>query len=296
MKEISKIILYLLVTVALAALIAPPLYWAIHWSASHGFLLFLAKYPFHRVFNRAMLFAALALLWPLAKWLHIRSWSDLNLAPDPARLRNLLRGFLLAFGLLALLGAGLVASPLYEIRPHINWAKLAMLPLTAACVALLEEGLFRGAIQGLIQRSASTATALVFVSALYSIVHFVKPKGHQAAGAAVTWFSGLELIPHAFWQFSQPLLLFGGFTTLFIAGLILGYARLRTRALWMPIGLHAGWIIGKMGLGRVADKTADAPPWFGPDFLVGIAPLLVLVLSACVVWWWLHDLRPAQSD
>ena len=296
MKDIFKIIFYLVATVCFAALIAPPLYWAGGWSASHGFFLFLKKFPFHRFFDRAVLISALVLLWPLVKWLRVRSWNDLNLAPDPNAWPNLARGFLLALGSLALLGAGLIYSPIYELRSHPAWLQIAFLPVSAVCVALLEEGLFRGAMQGLVQRSASQTTALVFVSALYSIVHFLKPQGHHAAGQAITWLSGFELIPQAFWQFSQPFLVLGGFTTLIIAGLILGYARLRTRALWMPVGLHAGWIIGKMGLNKIADRVADAPPWFGPDLLVGIAPVLVLIFTACIVWWWLHDLPASQRD
>jgi membrane protease YdiL (CAAX protease family) len=92
-------------------------------------------------------------------------------------------------------------------------------------------------------------------------------------------------------MFGQPGLLLGGFATLLLAGLILGYARARTRSLWMPIGLHAGWIVGEKGLMAVTRRSVEWP-WLGPDIpntLVGLAPLLTLLITWGIVWWMLRD-------
>ena len=99
---------------------------------------------------------------------------------------------------------------------------------------------------------------------------------------------GLALLPDTLDQFRQPALLLGGFTTLLLVGLILGYARDRTRSLWMPAGLHAGWVLGKMGLLDVTRQSV-AWPWIGPDILIGLGPLLTVLAVWGIVWWMLRD-------
>jgi membrane protease YdiL (CAAX protease family) len=159
-------------------------------------------------------------------------------------------------------------------------------------VACIEELLFRGVLQGVVQRAAPGAVAVGFVAALYSIVHFLKPPEHALVHARITWTSGFTQLSQVFWQFQNPMLLLGGFTTLFIVGLVLGLARLRTRSLWMPVGLHAGWIIAKMGFNKIAQRHGETWPWFGPDLLVGAAPVCAVALTGVAVWWWL---RHSQS-
>ena len=85
-------------------------------------------------------------------------------------------------------------------------------------VALLEEALFRGALQGVVRRTATDGAALVFVAALFAAVHFLKPPENAVAPHEVAWWSGFALVPQAFWQFGEPKLLLGGFTTLFLVG------------------------------------------------------------------------------
>src|SRR5439155_47990 len=80
----------------------------------------------------------------------------------------------------------------------------------------------------------------IFVtSALFSIVHFLKAP--MRTSTIVTWSSGFNSIAHSFSQFANPMLVAAGFTTLFLIGWILADARVRTRSLWLAIGLRAGW-------------------------------------------------------
>ena len=308
MKEIGKILLYLAATIFVGALLAPPLFWlGQHVAADflhrgwirlehtggeinpRGSFAFLLS-DFQRYFNRAVLVSAFVLLWPLAQSLRIRGFREhLALRPNRKRWNDLLGGLLLALLTMTVLGGFLVMSDVYHLKDSIPWSRLAWLPLTAAVVAIIEECLFRGAIQGVIQRTATDEFALVCVALLFAAIHFLKPEENSIAPPDVTWWSGLALVPSAFWQFEQPRLLLCGFSTIFVVGLVLGYARCRTQSLWLPIGLHAGWILGKMSFSKITKRVADAWPWFGENMLVGLGPVLVLLATGVVVWFWLRD-------
>ncbi|MEA3188004.1 MAG: protease family protein [Chthoniobacter sp.] len=294
MKDIGKIFLYLLGTVFVGALLAPLLFWIAQSLGSHlenaRLVALLTETDFQRFFNRAVLVAAFALLWPLVRALRIRNLGeDIGLRRERRPWRRLGTGFAIAMASLALLGTCLIACEIYYIKGNIPWSRIAWLPLTAFTVAIIEEVLFRGAIQGVVQRTATDFFGIFSVAFLFSAIHFLKPPENAVAATQVHWWSGFALVPQAFWQFEQPGLLFGGFTTIFIVGLILGYARCRTRSLWMPIGLHAGWIFGKMSFSKITKRTAEAWPWFGSDMLVGFGPVLILLATGLVVWFWLRD-------
>lgn len=286
MKEIGKILLYLALTVVLGALLAPPLYWAGQWVASRGVMVFLAETEFQRFFNRAVLIAALLLLWPTVRWLKIRSLAELGLKKNPQAMRHLVAGFVISGLFLLLMSTGLLMTDAYRLKGTLPWDKLPKLAVTAVTVALLEEALFRGAIQGLIQRSLPRYATLSFVSALFAVIHFLKPRDEHLT--KVGWSSGFELLPDVFWQFGEPLLLAAGCFTLFVGGWILGYARLRTKSLWMPVGLHIGFIFFKMGFNKFSRRSDELLPWFGPDLFIGLGPVLVLMATALTVWWWLN--------
>jgi membrane protease YdiL (CAAX protease family) len=295
LKALGQILLYLVGTVLIGALLAPPLFWVaqaagaqIHDEALSAFL---ARTDFQRYFDRAVTVSALLLLWPLMRELRIQNFGyDLGLVRDRRGPRRCGAGFLVALAPLLILGAVLIATGVYKLHSHFRYGKLAWLPFTALVVALIEEFLFRGALQGAVRKTAVDEFAMIAVAVLYAAVHFLKPPGSETQPGSVHWWSGLALLPDTLAGFRQPGLLLGGFTTLLAAGLILGYARDRTRSLWMPVGLHAGWVLGKVGLLEVTRHSA-AWPWVGPDILIGLAPLLTLMATGGVVWAMLREAR-----
>ena len=295
LKDIAKILAYFVAVIALGALLAPPLYWAAQSLAGHGIFSALAEFKFQKFFNRAALIAALALLWPAVRWLHVSGWSDLGLEPDARWRQHALAGFVIAALAVAGMALAYVQFDVYRMRPEIAWGKLPMIALSAVTVAILEEALFRGAILGLLRRSLRPYAALFCVSALFAIVHFLKPDDKFDI-TEVHWLSGFALIPHTFHQFAEPMTLLAGFTTLFALGWLCGDAALRTRALWMSIGLHAGIVFVKMSF-SVLSKRRDAHlPWTGRDFQVGLVPVGVLLLGWIAVVLWLayeNRARPA---
>ena len=288
LKSLGKIIFYLLATLVLGALLAPPLYWGGQWLAHHGILTWLGDTPFRKFFHRALLVAALVLLWPTARWLQVASVRALGLAPNPRRWGDLGAGFAAAFLMMVALTAVLLALHVVALRGHVHPMDFVQIALSAVVVSLLEEWLFRGAILGLLARTMPRYVALFCTSALFSILHFLKPE--TAEPHAIHWLSGFALIPGAFAQFNDPWLLLGGFTTLFAVGWILGFSRLKTRSLWMAVGLHAGWILGMMSFSKVTRrlmKVEETLPWFGGDLKVGLGSVAVVLLTGLLVWGYL---------
>ena len=279
MASIFKIAAYFLGTLMLGALLAPPLFWLGQAAGAWMPLHWLRETAFQRYFDRAMFIAALLLLWPTVRSLQIRSWRDLDMQGDPRGWSHAALGFLLAGGLLWLLGLSLWRERIYVPAGHVGIAAATGFLVTAVTVGILEEAFFRGALLGLIQRSASPNAALAFVSALFAILHFLKPPSHAVPRTTVFWTSGFTFLPLTFWQFGEPLLVLGGFTTLFAVGWVLGWARLRTRALWLPTGLHAGWVFGLKTFSKGSHHLEDPNWWIGEDLLHGIGPVVAVLLT-----------------
>ena len=155
---------------------------------------------------------------------------------------------------------------------------------SALVVGVLEESLFRGCIAGLIEKRHGARSALWLTSVLFAMVHFLKPDPAVRVDE-VHWLSGFSLIPHMFHQFGQPLLLLGGFGTLWVLGLVLGIGVLRTGSLWLSVGFHAGIVLVKGVFSKGSERVWDRLPWVGPELQIGLFPVAVLTLSGFLIWF-----------
>ena len=295
LKEVAKIVAYFAGVVLLGALLAPPLFWAGNAVADRGVLTFLGGVPFQRYFNRAILVAAVLLLWPTVKSLRIGGWRELGLQPDVRWRAHTLTGFAIGGALVAGMAVACTQFGFYEWRSVLPWRKLPPLLLSAFTVALMEESLFRGAIFGLFRRSLRPFIALLWTTAIFSILHFLKPD-EDFKITQVGWLSGFTLLPHSFHQFAEPMTLLAGFTTLFTLGWVLGYATLRTRSLWMSIGLHAGIVFVKMSFAKLTRREGSMLPWIGEKLEIGLVPVAVLALGGVFVWLFTRHGNPASRD
>jgi uncharacterized protein len=145
-----------------------------------------------------------------------RPLSDIGLNSTPGSGRNFGWGLLLGAGSAALmLSAPLLARaghlvPRPDANPH--WQNLIFYLVVLLFGAAGEEILFRGyAFQLLIEKIGPWATVLP-VGVLFGFAHSANPSATM-----------LALINTMLW------------------GILLGYAFLRSRDLWLPIGLHYGW-------------------------------------------------------
>jgi membrane protease YdiL (CAAX protease family) len=208
-------------------------------------------------------------------------WSDLGLKARERPLAGLALGFLLGFGSLA--GVALLAVFLggrsfaaahsaSQIMAHVAGTALA-----AIIVSFLEEIIFRGALFGILRKSLSWPAALVLSSAVYALAHFL---GRAELTGPVGWWSGLALLPKMV-HGGPPLV--PAVLSLFVAGAILALAYQRTGALFVSMGLHAGWIFWLKFYGFLTVKAPGGNPslWGGDGLVDGWLALPVL---GCVFW------------
>ena len=279
-------LVYFAATIFLGALLAPVLFWIAQSLAAHGLFSFLSNFDFETFFHRALLVAAVLLLWPLFRSIRLRNLEDLGLTRNERWPRDFAVGFFLAALPLLCCGALLIALHIFSLRLAINWSSLTKIVGASIAVPLIEEAFFRVLILGVLLRSGRTKMSIFFTSALFAIVHFLKAPLHTSA--IVTWTSGFNSIAHSFSQFSNPTMVAASFTTLFLMGWILADARVITRSLWLPIGLHAGWIFSSSGFNKIAHREILALPWLGKNLLVGIVPLGVACLTWMLIRGWLR--------
>jgi len=144
------------------------------------------------------------------------SLADIGLGTAPASGRNFLVGLALGAGSAALLLAVPVAVGVahFQLRPSndFSWGGFSFYFAALLFGAMGEEMLFRGyAFQTAIQRFGAYATILP-VSVLFGFGHAINPHSTR-----------LSVFNTILW------------------GALLGFSFVRSRDLWLPIGLHYGW-------------------------------------------------------
>jgi membrane protease YdiL (CAAX protease family) len=285
LKDAARLLGYFVATILFGAVAAPILFRAAQWLAAHGILTTLATFDFEAFFHRALLLGALLFLWPFLHELRIRSPRDLGLAPNPHWARDMTMGFFVSAVPVLCCGVVLVALGNYAIRANVAWSALAAAALAAVVVPFIEEALFRGLFLGVLLRGFRPFVAGLLSAGIFSIVHFLKAPDQTTT--SVGWTSGFISLAHSLDQFADPMLVLAGFTTLFLIGAILAYARLRTRSLWLPVGLHAGWILSNAAFNKIAHREMVNLPWLGKSLLIGIVPLCVCFISWAALRGWL---------
>ena len=293
MKDAARLLAYFAATILFGALIAPLLYWAAQGLAARGIFPALASFEFESFFHRALILGAVAFLWPFLRWLRIKQKRDLGLEPNKHWLRDWVVGFLLSAVPVLCCEIVLVQSGVYSMKSGGPWDELMAVGPTALVVPFIEEPLFRGLFLGVLLRSFRSWPANLISASIFSIVHFLKAPDETTT--AVQWYSGFVSLSHSFDQFREPMLVLAGFTTLFVIGVILAYACLRTRSLWASIGLHSGWILASMLFGKIARREVVALPWLGKNLLVGLVPLAVCLVSWLLVRTWLKYAAPRDT-
>lgn len=197
-------------------------------------------------------------------WRHMQGESlrALGLAWDRAAAGRVALGAIVGVGSLGALMALEVSAGLLR-WDAAAWAAtpaagLAAVAGTALFFAASEELLFRGFVLQTLRRGFDTPIAMAGSAWLYAIVHFLR----------------FDLVWH------QVVLPFMG---LFLAGLLLAWAALRTRSIWLPVGLHAGWVAIFLAADRF--KPVAYPPatnWLtGGGYPLGGPLGIALVLA---VW------------
>lgn len=272
MRSLARLILFLAVCVLFAAVAAPGLHLAVRWLAGHTsweLVDRLARHPFHRYFNRCLQAALILGIWPFLRSIGFASTRALGLR-GPGAVRGLLLGLATSLGVLALY-VGLLLALGWE-RPRDTppvermGGLLAGLALTAALVAVLEEAFFRGCIFQLFRRETGRFAAYAAQVLFFPAIHFVKPVDASALGPVDVW-SGFRMVGASLGHLSHLGAIAGGLAVLAAIAWMLCRAFEREGTLWLPIGMHAGWIVVLQLSSEFLQQGAAIAAW--PNWLLG---------------------------
>jgi membrane protease YdiL (CAAX protease family) len=293
---LPKLLLYLLAVMLGGALLSVPLFHL--GKAAHGWLFTsllhdtglvkwllteIERAHFTRYFNRAVLLCALLFIWPFMRCVGLERSLLPAWRPFKRGLKQWATGFVLAAGLLLALGFIFLQAGAYQLRPDPRWWKVGE-PLTAALGAgIVEEFFFRGLLLGLLLRTMAKTKALLALTFVFALVHFLKPpEGWQIDDTAVTWSSGFLVLRQIAVGFGDVQFLLAEFATLFAVGWVLAQVRVQTGALWAGIGLHGGWVFGLKYFSALTTYSGSWLPWIGANLKIGLLPLITVLLTGWI--------------
>lgn len=260
-----------------------------------------------RYFSRSLLISGLALLPLLIRRVkrmprdpHAYDVYALRKSPWGKRLAQLGGGLVIgaaSLGVLALvLEISGAAIPRDVELSAGKFLSKAFIPALGAGV--IEELIFRGLLLGLWLRAFSVRTAWIGCAVMFSFVHFLSPPPGMVIADPRAWHSGFVILGGTLGHFANPAFFVTEFATLTLLGLILGWCRIRTFSLWLPIGLHAGLVFAlkTFSMARTLDPASPLHPWFiGNDLKSGLLPLTALgfCFVCCIV---IVRIFPAKSE
>ena len=221
------------------------------------------------------------------RYIDHRSFTSLGLKVDSHTLVDILFGIGLT---------GLMMGLIFLILWALNWiqiesfawqveswgnvaASILVMVVLFTFVSWQEELLMRGYWLQNLSAGLSQSLGVLLSSAVFALAH---------------WFN-----PNLDWL---------GLLGLFSAGLFLAYGYLRTRQLWLPIGLHLGWnffegtLFGFPVSGQyqyqLIRQTVTGPELitggsFGPE--AGLILLPVLILGAVGIYWYTRARNSGQN-
>jgi membrane protease YdiL (CAAX protease family) len=301
-SEAGATVLWVLASMLLAAVITPWLYQAGMGLAKAaavkdlpGILEWIGKSSerakYSRFYSRSLVLAALVLLpflfrrirllWAQSLWMNEQgsriSWK--------CGLAQTVVGCVVAGSLLWGLGMLLHHWGAYEISPKQpgvgKFVRAVVVPAIAA--SLIEEWLFRGVLLGLWLRFSKSYAACIGSSFFFAFIHFLEPPTGYRITDPASPLGGFELLGKVILHFTDPRFFVTDFATLFLVGMILAWARLRTGALWFSIGLHVGWILSFKGFNLLYRGVPAnwLHPWgVGDSLRSGLLPMATLALTA----------------
>ena len=319
-SDITKTLLFFILTITAAAITSPWLYnvgmflaevgevrhlnRGLNWLATKA-----ADNGFPAYYKMTLVICAMLLAGPFIMWMNLANKSSQPI-PGPWRIKlprrslvhdsgqplchnptaklHLATGFLLTGGLLTLAVWLLLTLGWFSLDHPVEWAQAMRAALVSAAVlALVKEWLFRGMMLGIFLRSMRPAPAIVAVSLLYALIHLLLPNDTVHIANPDKADAGFRLLGLMCMQIMNLREFVFSLLSLTAVGLILGYARYRTASLWLPVGLHAGWVFSHQSLQQITMFDPDNPPLsgllIGTDGISGLLPLFLLITTGLLV-------------
>jgi uncharacterized protein len=249
----------------------------------------LAPWPFHRVYGRIAMLAAVGALVFWCRRFGVANSPGLGYALPWRRFcavaalfagvgivtASLGAAFLLIEGIRVISDPSALASP-----AHL--AHLVLIALSSGlAVALLEETVMRGALHSAIARESGQMTALWLIAPLFAVLHFFAKTHVDSPG----WASGFHLLAGSF----APLGNLGDVLDSLLAwaavSLVLSLTRILTGNIAAAVGLHAGWVVVLRLLQEATGSGTVHSAWVGRfDGLLGYWVLPWAAAIALVLW------------
>ncbi len=247
------------------------------------------RFTYARVFDR--MFEVSLLVAVLLAWRALALGDAASVGfRSPDAVRAVGRGFMFGIGGLAV-GLGLCAlCGVLEPALRFGAAKTlqkAVLGLAAAlAIGVAEETLFRGVLLRRLRCDVGRWAGVAVTTVVYAAVHVVRRRGSAGVVHAGSGFEQLAALLAPFTDGAVLPQLFG----LTLLGAVLAAARLRSGALWLPIGVHAAFVAA-FRVGRLVFRFAPAPWLVGsgwPPLVGGFAGMLAITVTGGLV---LRDTR-----
>jgi membrane protease YdiL (CAAX protease family) len=289
-KTHHRLLIFLLLALALTCIISPWMAVGADWFAARWPALLEERVPFARVFNRAFMIAAILLFIAGHRYLIPTEIKPLlTVAPATAG-RGLVTGCSLGLVSMALLLVAMTAadiySPFFRLSLERSLSRIASAVASGVFVSFMEEVFFRGLLfLGLMQHGLPLR-AYVLANLFYSALHFVKP-GEDYFLDGLELLAGFRHLFTTFHPFFEPATILPGLIGLFLIGVVLSYALVRTGNLYLSIGIHAGWIIGLKTIRVFGEYARQDLGWlFGvadPKIVSGVAAWIGVVLVGVAI-------------
>jgi len=294
-----RLIFFLLAVIALTCAISPWLAVGANWANAQWPNLVSERIPFSRVFNRAFMISGIGLFIVCRRQFAGVHLKRLFVDDIGNGRRDLAMGLGLAIGSMVVLAALMtfdgVFTPFFRLSLGRGLGTIAGAISAGIFAGGLEEVFFRGLLFKAIHDAGHPARAFLGVNLFFSALHFIRP-GHRYFLDGIEPLAGFRHLLTTFAPFGDPLAILPGLLGLWLIGIVLSYALLRTGKIYLAIGLHAGWIIGLKSLRVFGDFRRENLGWlFGasdPKIVSGLATFVGLVLVGAAV----HFLTRNRSD
>lgn len=239
--------------------------------------------------RRIMMAVAIITIFVFRKSLMIGSLSTMNLRRTQDWWKQLQTGFFLGAGIFCFYIAFLYAAEARIIHTETRSWNDILLKITGALfvallVACIEEIFFRGFLFQSLLKDMPAVLAVCITSTFYSLLHFLKIK--LAVTPGIQPFVGFMV----FYEFLKNLIinfpvLYPSIIGLFLVGVVLSYACLRTNSLYLAIGLHAGWVFLIKADRLFFERVKGNNEWlFGDnDVVTGMLAWLFMIITLIII-------------
>jgi hypothetical protein len=293
MKLYKKLILLFLIIVFASCILAPikkvPLDFMLEKT---GFMAETVDYEnsvydFGKVMRRILMVVTLIVFIAFRKSLRFGALISSGLKIRPGAFRQFLLGLSLAvLSILIYYGIGLITGAWII---HLDYDSAGVIifsivkyALIACLIGVMEEIFFRGFLLQSFMENMSVPMAVCMCSLIYSVLHFFRADVFVSTGFQP--FVGFVTMA----QFFKPLFLdlvkhLPAIIGLFLVGVVMSYALIRTKSLYLSIGLHSGMVFmvkaDTMFISRIREKLVLL---FGGDSKL-ITGIIIWVFLICIL-------------